>query len=114
MKNSKKSVFLEIISKKSSKILYQDNYVTAFRDINPKAPVHILIVSNELIPTLNNIKSRHKNLFSSFFLAAKKIAKKEKISDSGYRIVINCNKDAGQEIYHLHMHLLGGKKLKKI
>lgn len=106
------NLFLNIIHKKiKADILYQDDLVTAFYDISPKAPIHVLIVPNIVIPTVNDITLSHSVTLTRLFLVAIKIAKKHKISYSGYRLIINCNKDAGQEIYHLHMHLLGGKKL---
>ncbi|WDI79076.1 HIT domain-containing protein [Candidatus Purcelliella pentastirinorum] len=110
------NIFNKIINHKiKSNILYQDNIVTAFKDINPKAPIHILIVSNKLIPTINELKNeKDKIIIGHMIIIAVKLAKKQKIEKSGYRLIINCNKNAGQEIYHLHIHLLGGKKLGKI
>ncbi|WP_115955955.1 HIT domain-containing protein [Candidatus Purcelliella pentastirinorum] len=110
------NIFNKIINHKiKSNILYQDNIVTAFKDINPKAPIHILIVSNKLIPTINELKNeKDKMIIGHMIIIAVKLAKKQKIEKSGYRLIINCNKNAGQEIYHLHIHLLGGKKLGKI
>lgn len=111
------NIFNKIINHKiKSDILYQDDIVTAFKDINPQAPFHVLIVSNKLIKTLNHLhdKKKDKLIIGHMIIIATKIAKKNKIDKSGYRLIINCNKDAGQEIYHLHLHLLGGKKLSKI
>lgn len=105
-------LFLNIVQKKiKADIIYQDNLVTAFHDMHPKAPVHILIVPNILIPTINDVTYQHELILGRLFLVASKIAIMQNINDSGYRLIINCNKDAGQEIYHLHMHLLGGKRL---
>lgn len=92
-------------------IIYQDDRVTAFRDINPKAPVHILIVPNTPIPTVNDITSEDEPLIGHMIYVAKEIAKKEGIAEEGYRLIINCNRHGGQEIYHLHLHLLGGRPL---
>lgn len=108
----KHELFLNIIQKKvKANIIYQDNLVTAFHDSYPKAPVHILIVPNILIPTVNDVTVHHEITLGRLFVVASKIAVIQNINHSGYRLIINCNQDAGQEIYHLHMHLLGGKPL---
>lgn len=109
---SQDDLFLKIIHGKiKADIVYQDDLVTAFHDIRPISPVHILIAPNILIPTVNEVTSKHEKILGRLFLAAAKIAVQKNINQSGYRLIINCNKHAGQEIYHLHMHLLGGKKL---
>lgn len=109
------SIFIKIINKKiSAKIIYQDKKITAFEDIKPKAPIHILIVPNTLIKSSNHIDEHNKNIIADMFLVAVNIAKIKKIEKDGYRIIVNCNKNAGQEINHLHMHLLGGKKLNSL
>ncbi|QCI17751.1 histidine triad nucleotide-binding protein [Buchnera aphidicola (Acyrthosiphon lactucae)] len=106
-------IFENIIKKKiPAQIIYQDEKVTAFKDINPKAPVHILIVPNFFIASSNDINKKNKSILGHMFYIAVDIAKQKKISKEGYRIIINCNKNGGQEINYLHMHLLGGKKLK--
>ncbi|QCI23889.1 histidine triad nucleotide-binding protein [Buchnera aphidicola (Macrosiphoniella sanborni)] len=106
-------IFKKIINNKiSANIVYQDHKVTAFTDIKPKAPVHILIVPNCFIASSNEINKNNKYILAHMFYIAVKIAKKEKISQTGYKIIINCNKNGGQEINYLHMHLLGGEKLK--
>lgn len=92
-------------------IVYQDDYVTAFRDISPKAPVHILIVPNKVIETANDISSEDAPLIGRLFTVAGRLAKQEGIAEDGYRLIMNCNKHGGQEVYHLHLHLLGGKPL---
>jgi histidine triad (HIT) family protein len=92
-------------------ILHQDERVTAFRDIHPRAPVHILIVPNKPIPTANDIVDDDEALVGHMFTVARDLAKKAGIADDGYRLIINCNKHGGQEVYHLHVHLLGGKPL---
>ncbi|VFP84002.1 Purine nucleoside phosphoramidase [Candidatus Erwinia haradaeae] len=112
---SVETIFSKIIRHEiAADILYQDKLVTAFRDISPCAPTHVLIVPNVLIPTLNDISSRHESILGHMILIAAKIAKDEGVSADGYRLVINCNKNAGQEIYHLHVHLLGGLLLRPI
>lgn len=109
----KEEIFIKIIKKEIfADIVYQDNFVTAFKDIKPKAPIHILIVPNIFISTINHIKEEHKYLFGHMIFVASKIAFKKKISKTGYRIIFNCNKDAGQEIFYVHMHLIGGCNLK--
>ncbi|CAL4326416.1 histidine triad nucleotide-binding protein [Buchnera aphidicola] len=109
------SLFQDIINKKTPEnIIYQDTIVTAFKDINPKAPVHILIVPNIFISSLNEINEKNKDILAHMFSIAIKIAKQKKISKEGYKIIVNCNKNGGQEINYLHMHLLGGKKLNSL
>ncbi|MGL9769784.1 MAG: purine nucleoside phosphoramidase [Sodalis sp. (in: enterobacteria)] len=106
------SIFSKIIRREiPANILYQDNLVTAFRDINPKAPSHILIVTNTLIPTANDVTADDEAALGRFFTVAANIARQEGINEEGYRLIVNCNRHGGQEIYHLHMHLLGGKPL---
>lgn len=92
-------------------IVYQDELVTAFRDISPQAPVHILIVPNKLIPTANDVTVEDEAALGRMFTVAAKIAAAEGIAERGYRLLVNCNRDGGQEVYHLHMHLVGGRKL---
>ena len=92
-------------------ILYQDDLVTAFRDIHPQAPVHVLIVTNRVIPTVNDVEPADEPALGRLFTVAAKLAKELGIAESGYRLIVNCNRDAGQEVFHLHMHLLGGRRL---
>jgi histidine triad (HIT) family protein len=92
-------------------ILHQDERVTAFRDINPQAPVHILIVPNKAIPTANDIADSDEALIGHMFTVARDLARREGIADDGYRLIINCNAHGGQEVYHLHVHLVGGAPL---
>ncbi|MCP5098943.1 MAG: HIT domain-containing protein [Chloroflexi bacterium] len=94
-----------------SDIVYQDELVTAFRDVTPQAPVHILIVPNKIIPTVNDITPEDEQTVGRLLVAAKKIAAQEGIAKDGYRLMINCNEHGGQEVFHLHMHLLGGRPL---
>ncbi|MFN3306103.1 MAG: histidine triad nucleotide-binding protein [Candidatus Kapaibacteriota bacterium] len=105
------TIFSKIIRKEiPADIVYEDNDVLAFKDIAPQAPVHILIIPKKEIPTVNEIEEGDATLIGKLFLVAKQLATKFGISESGYRLVINCNKDAGQAVYHLHLHLLGGRK----
>ncbi len=92
-------------------IVYQDDLVTAFHDIGRRAPVHILIVPNKPIPTANDVTAEDEPALGRLFTAAAKIAADFGIAESGYRLIVNCNRDGGQEVYHLHMHLLGGRPL---
>jgi histidine triad (HIT) family protein len=92
-------------------IVYEDDDVIAFRDIDPKAPTHIVIATKRPIKTLNDLGDTDEILMGKMVLAAKKIAQSEKIDEDGYRIVFNCNKDGGQSVYHIHCHLLGGRQM---
>ena len=94
-----------------SDIVYQDELVTAFRDINPVAPVHILIVPNKVILTIADLTDEDEETAGRMLLVAKKLAEQEGIAESGYRLIINCRDHGRQEIYHLHMHLIGGRPL---
>ena len=92
-------------------IVYEDEDVVAFRDIGPQAPTHILVIPRKPIPTINHLEPEDAELVGKLFLAAKKIAADEGIAEAGYRTVINCNAAAGQSVYHLHLHLLGGRPM---
>lgn len=92
-------------------IVYRDELVTAFRDIHPLAPTHVLIVPNKVIATVNDLADDDEATAGRMLLAAAKIAAQEGIAESGYRLIINCNHDGGQEVFHLHMHLLGGRRM---
>jgi histidine triad (HIT) family protein len=106
------TIFSKIISGElPASIVYRDDLVTAFRDINPAAPVHILIVPNKAIPTVNDLTDEDEQVAGRMLLVAGKIAAQEGIAESGYRLIINCNHDGGQEVYHLHMHLMGGRRM---
>jgi histidine triad (HIT) family protein len=92
-------------------MVYQDEQISAFRDINPAAPVHILIVPNKVIPTAADLTDEDQLLAGKMVLVAKKLAEQEGIAEDGYRLIINCKEHGGQEIYHLHLHLIGGRPL---
>src|SRR5271167_3292217 len=92
-------------------VVFKDPRVIAFLDIRPAAPVHILIVPNKPIPTANDIADADESLIGHMFVVARDLAKSQGIAQSGYRLIINCRGDGGQEVYHLHLHLLGGKPL---
>lgn len=94
-----------------AKIVYQDKLVTAFRDASPQAPVHILVVPNILIATINDVRPHHAKMLGHMIIVAAKIADHEGIANDGYRLILNCNQHSGQEIFHIHMHLVGGRPL---
>ena len=105
------TIFSQIINKKiDADIVYEDDICIAFNDINPVAPIHILIIPKKEISTINNIEENDKAIVGHLFIIAKKLAKKLKIDKNGYRLVFNCNEDGGQTVYHVHMHLIGGRK----
>jgi histidine triad (HIT) family protein len=106
------SIFSKIIKGEvPADIVYEDDLVTAFRDINPLAPVHILIVPNREIRSVNDLTADEETLAGRMILVAAKVARQEGIDESGYRLVANCNRDGGQVVYHLHLHLIGGRAL---
>ncbi|WP_340622150.1 purine nucleoside phosphoramidase [Xenorhabdus siamensis] len=109
---AEETIFSKIIRREiPSDIVYQDDLVTAFRDISPQAPTHILIVPNVLIPTVNEVTPEHEPALGRLFTVAAKIAKQEGIAEDGYRLIMNCNRHSGQEVFHIHMHLVGGHPL---
>lgn len=91
--------------------VYEDEEVIAFKDINPEAPVHVLIIPKIHISSVNDLQENHKSLIGSIYITARKIAKDLGVESSGYRIVNNCGKDGGQTVQHIHFHLLGGRSL---
>lgn len=97
-----------------SDMVYEDDRVVAFRDISPKAPVHILIVPRKVIPTADDIETQDEALVGHLVLVARNLARQEGIAEDGYRLIMNCRDHGGQEVYHLHLHLLGGKPLGKM
>ena len=90
-------------------IVMETDDVVAFRDINPQAPTHILIIPKQHIPTTNDIRVEDESMVGKLFVAAREIAAEEGISEAGYRVTMNCNEDAGQTVFHIHLHLLGGR-----
>lgn len=104
-------IFCKIIKKDiPSEIVFEDSEVLAFKDLKPQAPVHILIIPKCHIEKVSDLNEKNVDLVGNLILAAKNIAREKGVEESGYRIIINCNKDAGQEVFHLHAHLLGGRK----
>ena len=106
------TIFDKIINKEiPADIVYETDNVLAFKDVNPVSPMHILIITKERISTINEIDESDSKILSELFLTVKIIAKKMNIDKNGYRVVINCNDDGGQTVYHLHLHLIAGRKL---
>jgi len=105
------TIFSKIIRREiPADIVYQDELVTAFRDINPQAPTHILIVPNRVIPTVDDLTEDDEPLLGRMITIAKKIAAQEGL-DKGYRLLVNCKEHGHQEVFHLHIHLFGGRPL---
>ncbi|MGA2840616.1 MAG: histidine triad nucleotide-binding protein [Steroidobacteraceae bacterium] len=92
-------------------IVYRDDRVVAFTDIRPAAPTHILVVPIKVIPTTDDVADEDESLIGHMVIVARDIARQQNIAKSGYRLIINCNPDSGQEVYHLHLHLIGGRPL---
>lgn len=112
---AEETIFSKIIRKEiPANIVYQDELVTAFRDISPQAKTHILIIPNKVIPTVNDVTEQDEIMLGRLFSVAAKLAKEEGIAEDGYRLIVNCNKYGGQEVFHLHMHLVGGEPLGKM
>ena len=103
-------LFCRIVRKEiPATIVLSDDHVVAFRDINPQAPVHIVIVPREHVPSLN--EATDAEMLGQLSLAATKLARSEGVAESGYRTVVNTNRAAGQTVFHIHLHLLGGRPL---
>lgn len=92
-------------------IVYQDEHVTAFRDIAPQAPTHLLVVPNRAIPTLDDVTPEDDETLGRMVRVATELARKEGIAQEGYRLIVNCRQHGGQEVYHIHIHLVGGRPL---
>ena len=105
-------IFCKIIKKEiPSNIVYEDNEILAFRDINPVAPVHILVIPKKHLASLVDLKEEDELLIGKIYTVINKIAEQEGIAEKGFRVIVNCGEDGGQEVKHLHFHILGGKKL---
>ena len=105
-------LFCKIINKEiPSKIVYEDEHVLAFEDLTPQAPVHILVVPKKHISTSLDIEEEDNELIGRMFRAANAIAKEKGIAEKGFRAVMNCNREAGQTVFHIHLHLLGGRPM---
>ena len=91
--------------------VYEDDQVVAFRDLNPQAPTHVLVIPREHIATTNDLTAQNADIVGRMTLAAKQIAEQDGIAERGYRTVLNCNPDAGQSVFHIHLHVLGGRPM---
>ncbi len=106
-------IFCKIIAGEiPSTQVYQDELVTGFRDIHPAAPTHVLIIPNRHIASVNDLIGEDEQLMGHLFTAARQIAKQEGVAESGYRLIINTGPDGGQEVFHIHLHLLGGQRMR--
>ena len=105
-------LFCDIVEKRrQSSLVYQGEKIVAFRDIRPQAPTHVLIVPRKHVPTINDLEREDGELVGDMVITARDLARKEGIAEAGYRLVWNCNPASGQAIYHLHLHLIGGRTL---
>jgi len=91
--------------------VYENDNVLAFRDVNPQAPTHVLVIPKQHIATLNELDNTHRDLIGEMYLAAREVARQDGIDERGYRTVMNCNADAGQSVFHIHLHVLGGRAM---
>lgn len=106
------TIFSKIVAGEiPAEIVYQDDRVTAFKDIHPIAPVHILIVPNKEIATVDDVTPDDEAVLGHMFVVARQVARDLGLGERGYRLLVNCKADGGQEVFHLHMHLLGGRNL---
>jgi histidine triad (HIT) family protein len=94
-----------------AEVVYEDDQVMAFRDLNPQAPLHVLVIPRKHISTINDITSEDAELLGRLYLAAREVAKEAGLAERGYRTVMNCNSEAGQSVYHLHLHVLAGRAM---
>ena len=110
--NSSDCLFCKILKNEiPADFIFDSEHAVAFRDINPQAPTHALIIPRQHIATINDLNAENADIVGNLFLAAKEIAGQEGLADAGYRVVMNCNEGAGQTVFHLHLHLLGGRGL---
>ncbi len=106
-------IFCKIVTKEiPAKIAYEDAHLVAFSDINPKAPVHLQIIPKEHIARVSELTEKNADLVAKLVMTANRLAREYGVAEPGYRLVINCNPGAGQSVYHLHLHLLGGRPMK--
>jgi len=109
---SQETIFTKIINREiPADIIYEDENTLAFKDINPQAPFHALIIPKKAIATINDINPENSHLVGNLYVAAAKLAKQHNFADDGYRVVMNCNEHGGQTVYHIHLHMLGGKEM---
>ncbi len=95
-----------------AQVVYENDDVLAFRDINPQAPVHVLVIPKQHVATANDIRAEHGGMLAAMFTAAARVARDHDVADEGYRLVMNCQEGAGQSVFHVHLHLLGGRRMK--
>jgi len=106
------TIFTKIINREiPAEIIFENDQVLAFKDINPQAPVHFLVIPKKAIATINDIQAEDAEIVGQLYLAAAHIAKEQGFAESGYRAVMNCNTDGGQTVYHIHLHVLAGKPM---
>ncbi len=106
------TIFTKIIEREiPASIVYENDKVLAFKDINPQAPIHILVVPKKEIPTVNDIKAEDRELIGEMYLAIGEITKELGVQEEGYRVITNCNQYGGQEVFHLHFHIMAGEPL---
>lgn len=106
------TIFSKIINREiPADILFEDDEVLAFSDVNPQAPIHFLVIPKQAIATINDIQPEQAHLLGKMVLTAQKLAKEKGMAEKGYRLVMNCNEDGGQTVFHIHMHVLGGRSL---
>ncbi|MEX1222167.1 MAG: histidine triad nucleotide-binding protein [Idiomarina sp.] len=109
---SSETLFTKIVNREiPADIIYEDDLVLAFKDINPQAPFHALVIPKQVIATANDITAENSDVVGKMYVAAAKIAKQEGFAEDGYRLVMNCNEHGGQTVYHIHLHVLGGKPM---
>ena len=109
------TVFAKIVRREiAADVVYQDELVTAFRDAQPQAPTHVLVVPNMPIPTVADVTEQDEAVLGRMITVAARVAEQENIDLDGYRLIFNCRAHGGQEVYHLHLHLLGGRSLGKM
>jgi histidine triad (HIT) family protein len=105
-------VFCRIVAgTEPARVLHRDDDIVAFHDINPQAPVHVLVVPTEHIATVNDIRERHATMLGRLHLVAGDLARRQGVAAGGYRTLFNCGGDAGQSVWHIHLHLLGGRRM---
>jgi histidine triad (HIT) family protein len=107
-----KTIFQKIADREiPSDIIYEDDKCVAFRDVSPKAPTHVLVIPREPIPSLEQLTTEHEALLGHMWMVIPKVARELGVAEGGYRVVVNCGKDGGQSVDHLHFHILGGRQL---
>lgn len=109
---SSETIFTKIINREiPADIVYEDEQALAFRDINPQAPFHVLVIPKTAIATINDVTEENSHLIGHLYVVAAKLAQEHGFAEDGYRVVMNCNEHGGQTVYHLHLHVLAGKEM---